>query len=321
MLASKLRVIDLFSGIGGFALGLEWAGGFETIRFCENDPFCIDVLKKRFPEVEITEDIHEFRAQRYAADVVVGGFPCQPFSHAGRRQPESDTRNLWPEMRRVINVVRPAWVVCENVTGLVTMGLDDVLADLESSGYSTQTFAIPARAVGAPHRRERIWIVAARVPLPDAERDSLRLERERGGEQRRLPGSAIADDNGSAGCVADADSDRLKSVGESEHRRIGSAQRDELDRRSAGRRRDRQSEVADADSAGLERRPVAGEGSREFAPWACSRADEDSRLARSGIRRVSHGVSRRVDRLRALGNAVVPQIVEEIGRAILKASA
>ncbi len=274
-----LKVIDLFSGIGGFALGLEWAGGFETIRFCENDPFCVEVLKKRFPEVEITEDIHDFRASENETDLVVGGFPCQPFSHAGRRKPESDSRNLWPEMHRVINLVRPSWVVCENVTGLVTMGLDDVLADLESSGYSSQTFAIPARAVGAPHRRERIWIVAARVPVPDTERDSLRLERERGGEQRHVTSAAVVDDNGGAGPVADADSSRLEG------------------------------------------RPVDREDRSERPTWAGSRADEDDRLARSGIRRVSHGIPRRVDRLRALGNAVVPQIVEEIGRAILKASA
>ena len=155
-----MKVLDLFSGIGGFSLGLAWAGGFETIRFCEKDPFCRKVLEKHWPGIPIIEDIHEFRSYGGEADVVVGGFPCQPFSQAGQRLAARDPRHLWPEMYRVIGECRPAWVIGENVVGLARLGLDEVLSDLAAAGYSTRAFDIPAVAVGAPHRRSRLWIVA-----------------------------------------------------------------------------------------------------------------------------------------------------------------
>ena len=156
----SLKHLDLFSGIGGFALAAQWAG-IETVAFCEIDDFACQVLNKNFPGVPVHRDIRELDGSLYAGiDLITGGYPCQPFSAAGKRRGTEDDRHLWPEMRRVIAQAKPAWVVCENVTGHVTMGLDEVLADLENEGYATQSFIIPACAKNAQHRRDRVWIVA-----------------------------------------------------------------------------------------------------------------------------------------------------------------
>jgi DNA (cytosine-5)-methyltransferase 1 len=154
-----MKVLDLFSGIGGFSLGLERAG-METIAFCEIEPFCREVLKKHWPSVPIYKDIRELKGGKIEADVICGGYPCQPFSVAGNRRGEEDDRHLWPEMLRIIKEVRPSWVICENVYGHVSMGLDEVLSDLATEGYATKVFTIPACGLDAPHRRNRVWIVA-----------------------------------------------------------------------------------------------------------------------------------------------------------------
>ena len=155
-------VIDLFSGIGGFALGLESTGYFKTIQFVENEKWCQKILNKNFPEVPIHEDIKTYKG--YDADVVVGGFPCQPFSIAGKGKATQDDRHLWPHMFRVIKETKPTWVIGENVRNIVSisegMVLEQVYLDLESEGYEVQSFIIPASAVNAPHQRYRTWIVA-----------------------------------------------------------------------------------------------------------------------------------------------------------------
>jgi DNA (cytosine-5)-methyltransferase 1 len=190
--------VDLFSGIGGFALAAQWAG-FRTIAFCEIDPYCQKVLAKNFmadtERKPRTRDISElgiglsgereassesrigsrgcprifsdifdldgtqFRRNGSSVTLVTGGFPCQPFSVAGKRRGAADDRHLWPEMLRVIKEARPAWVLGENVPGIIPMELDNVLSDLESIGYATRPFVIPACAVDARHRRDRLWIV------------------------------------------------------------------------------------------------------------------------------------------------------------------
>ena len=157
-----LKVLDLFSGIGGFSRGFEATNFFETISFVENEPYCQAVLKHHWPEVPILGDITDVRGSDLPTrpDVICGGFPCQPFSQAGKQQAQDDARHLWPEMFRLIRECRPTWVVGENVAGLIRLGLDEVLTDLESEGYSTRTFNIPACSVGAPHLRQRLWIVA-----------------------------------------------------------------------------------------------------------------------------------------------------------------
>jgi DNA (cytosine-5)-methyltransferase 1 len=155
-----MKHLDLFSGIGGFALAARWAG-IETVAFCEIDKFCHKVLQKNFQGIPIHNDIKTLNGEEYAGiDIITGGYPCQPFSEAGERKGESDDRHLWPEMFRVIKQSRPTWVIAENVIGHVTMGLDSVLNDLDSEGYSTRPIIIPACAVDSPHRRDRVWILA-----------------------------------------------------------------------------------------------------------------------------------------------------------------
>jgi DNA (cytosine-5)-methyltransferase 1 len=156
---------SLFSGIGGFDLAAEWMG-WDNVFHVERDPFCRQVLAHHFPKSKPYEDIKTFDATAYAGrvDIISGGFPCQPFSAAGNRRGTSDDRYLWPEMFRVITEVRPKWVVAENVRGLLSWNeglvLDTVCADLEGEGYEVAPVVLPAAGVNAPHRRDRIWIVA-----------------------------------------------------------------------------------------------------------------------------------------------------------------
>lgn len=152
---------SLFSGIGGFDLAAEKMG-WNNLFQVEIDPFCQKVLQKNFPNAERYTDIRQFDGSTYSlrVDVLSGGFPCQPFSIAGKRNGNADERALWPEMLRVIREVQPTWVVGENVAGIISMELDTVCADLESIGYAVQAFVIPACAVNAMHRRDRVWIVA-----------------------------------------------------------------------------------------------------------------------------------------------------------------
>jgi len=156
---------SLFSGIGGFDLAAEWAG-FTNLFNCEWEEFPRKVLKHHFPNAEQFGDIKQFNATAYSGrlDILSGGFPCQPFSVAGKRKGSEDERHLWPEMLRVIRACEPRWIVGENVRGLVSWSnglvFQEVCADLEALGYSVQSFIIPACATGAPHRRDRVWIVA-----------------------------------------------------------------------------------------------------------------------------------------------------------------
>jgi DNA-cytosine methyltransferase len=159
---SKLRLLDLFSGIGGASLGLHRTGGFRTVAFCEIEPFPRKVLKKNFPGIPIFKDVRELHAEDLPepVDVIWGSYPCQPFSVAGKQRGEDDDRHLWPEVIRLVRECKPELVLCENVAGHIQLGLDTVLSDLESEGYTTETFIIPACAVNAIHRRDRLWIMA-----------------------------------------------------------------------------------------------------------------------------------------------------------------
>jgi len=168
--------LDLFSGIGGFALAAKW-NGYRTVGFCDNEPYAQAVLKKHWPEVPCHKDIREVRGELYAGvTLLTGGFPCQPFSDVGRKRGQADDRYLWPEMFRVICEARPTWVLGENVAGIKNMALDQALSDLEGKDYEVQSFVIPACAVNAPHRRDRVWICAMDV----AESKSLRIGRRSG---------------------------------------------------------------------------------------------------------------------------------------------
>lgn len=175
-----MKHLDLFSGIGGFALAVDrvWPGS-EHI-FCDNDPFCQQVIKKHWPTSKIYGDIRAIadpanqrekglglerkqdseNSEFSGIDILTGGFPCQPFSQAGKRKAHNDDRFLWPEMLRVIRTVHPTWIVGENVAGIINLALEQVCSELEDSGYEVQAFIIPAVAVNAPHRRDRVWIIA-----------------------------------------------------------------------------------------------------------------------------------------------------------------
>lgn len=161
-----MRLLDLFAGIGGFSLAAHWMG-WETAAFVERDKFCHKVLRKNFGEdIEIYDDITTFSGKpfRGSIDIVTGGFPCQPYSSAGQRKGQEDERHLWPEMLRVIVEVQPRFIVGENVLGLISwergMVFDQVQADLEAEGFEITSFVLPACAVDAPHRRDRVWFVA-----------------------------------------------------------------------------------------------------------------------------------------------------------------
>ena len=175
-----IRVLDLFSGIGGISLGLESTGGFETIAFCEQDAFCRLVLEKHWPEVPTFTDVRELRCSPGDADMIAGGFPCQDISVAGKGAGiDGERSGLWREMFRLVRECRPEWVLAENVGALRTRGADRVLADLEAEGYACWPLVVGAWAVGAPHKRERVWIVAHRDEAGQrAERSGGVLDRE-----------------------------------------------------------------------------------------------------------------------------------------------
>lgn len=207
-----MRHIDLFSGIGGFALAIEEVWPNSEHIFCDNDPYCQQLLKLRFPNSKIYGDIKKIKfitnadwlgsqeqgkeqqadrdRQLLKVDILTGGFPCQPFSQAGKRRGTSDDRYLWPEMLRIIRLTHPRWVIAENVRGLLTMqnGLvfEQVCADLENSGYEVQPLVVPAVAVNAPHRRDRVWFIAHSIgDSTDRKKKSRKLS-EAPSEQKQV---------------------------------------------------------------------------------------------------------------------------------------
>ena len=283
----KLRVLDLFSGIGGFSLGLERTGGFETVAFCEIDPYCRKVLAKHWPGVPQYEDIRTLTADRLAADgiavdVITGGFPCQDISAAGKQAGiEAERSGLWSDLCRLIGEIRPKYAIVENVSSLLSGPSEQrggwfgrVLGDLAEVGFDAEWHCISAAAVGAPHRRKRIWIVA--------NASGRRRNQSVGGEiQQSWRARAI----GAGKTLADAISNGLQGVSD-----IGQGE-------CAGSRQQQGRALA---------------GSIDTA-----RTNGNWWHTEPSVGRVANGVSNRMDRLRGLGNAVVPQIPELIGYAIL----
>ena len=242
-----LRMIDTFSGIGGFSLAARWLGGIETVQFVEREPYCHRILAKHWPTVPIHDDICTFNPAPRSADIVCGGFPCQDISTAGKQAGiKQGTRSgLFYELMRVICVVRPRYVVMENVSAILANGLDTVLGELAEAGFDCEWACIPASAVGACHQRNRWWCVAyannTGVEAPRTEQQPARIE-----------------------------------------------QYGELAAYSSGLR--------------LERRWACGSIANRLSP------DWRSYLSQPVLCRGDDGLSGRVDRLKALGNAVVPQV-------------
>jgi|TARA_R110002126_G_scaffold5443_6_gene28682 DNA (cytosine-5)-methyltransferase 1 len=279
-----LQTVDLFSGIGGFSRGLEATGFFKTTRFVENDPYCQAVLRYHWPDIPVLGDIKSARRPDFPerTDLVCGGFPCQPFSQAGKQQAQDDPRHLWPEMFRIIRELRPTWVCGENVTGLVRLGLDEVLTDLEGEGYATRTFNIPACATGAPHLRQRLWIIAHAnsESEPDGAFDGNARQRQLG-----------------FGFVADPKSNFKDGLSRKPDK--------EPDRRHT------RLEPKCGSNGQSGRRPGP-----TLADPKCTGLKQDHWSFEPEVGRLVNGLPNRVPQLRALGNSIIPQIAERIGYAI-----
>ena len=281
-----MRVLDLFSGIGGFSLGLERMSGFETVAFCEIEPFPRKVLAKHWPGVPCYDDVRTLTAARLAGDgitdinVITGGFPCQDLSSAGKKAGmASGTRSgLWSEITRLISELQPDYVIVENVAALLSGPSERrggwfgrVLGDLAECGYNAEWENIPASSLGAPHRRERVWLVAYPAQVNDAEQQGIYSSRK---DRQLCDCSPI---------MANPDSINAQ-------------------RQQSGR----------TDAQGWSRQITGSPRSLLAGIGRLWEIEPD-------VGRVAHGVPDRAHRLAALGNAVVPAIPELIGRAILQA--
>lgn len=315
---------SLFSGIGGFDLAAEWQG-WTNIFSCEKDDKANKVLQKNFPNVIHHRDIFELDATQYEGqiDILTGGFPCQPFSLAGKRKGTKDDRHLWPEMLRIIRECKPTYVVGENVFGLVNMDngktLESIYLDLEGEGYKVESFIIPACAVQAWHRRDRIWIIAyrmcsrKRVQIGGCRRQkrgySKELEREM--VQQKRPAQKQTFEPSSQDHARENDPHTKRSdvprecnerPREGQYRGLGSIK---IDTYANG---------IGSQEQGQSRRSMYQKQNRKEK---INRAFDDSIwTTEPNVGRVANGIPGRVDRLKQLGNAIVPQVAYEIFKII-----
>ena len=301
-----LKHVDLCSGIGGFALGFQRAGLSNPILFCDIEPWCRKVLHKHWPHVPIKTDVKELandpKRNVPDCDILTAGYPCQPFSIAGLQKGSLDDRHIWSHLHKIIAQKRPTWCVFENVYGHIALGLDEVLTDLESEGYATRTFVVPACAVNAPHKRERLWIVGYSQHNGPSTSEVARSTSQasdgtsQGTDTTIEPtGTSRPDDNS---YVAHTESER-RGRGHSEECRVGE--------------RILQSKEQGGSSLGCQAEGRSKPRSQpiyeqDYTNWWSIEPE---------VGRVANGVSDRVDRLKGLGNAIVPQIAQRIGEVIL----
>ena len=319
----KLKLLDLFSGIGGFSLGLESTGFFETIGFVEKDKFCQKVLKKHWSNINIEEDIRNVKGEKYQADVVTGGFPCQPFSVAGKRKSTADDRYLWDEMLRVIRETKPRWVIGENVEGIVNinegMVLRQVLNDLENEGFKSQCIIIPASGIGAWHQRKRIWIVA--------NSSSQRSSSQSVGEHRELD-KEIKRKKETRDQSTLCTSSSCSNVSNSNNNGSYRSQRNAT-KQSSNEQKDRLSFGDDKDVSNSNARLSIREneeiqtGRNAFNSIYKSGKRQWWEIE-SELRGIPDGLSTKLhedrsNRIKALGNSIVPQIARQIGLSIMEA--
>ncbi len=286
--------LDLFSGIGGFALAARM-NKVQTVAFVEKETYAQKVLRKNFAGVPIYDDICNFDGQPFRGVwLLTGGFPCQPFSLAGKRRGASDDRALWPEMLRVIDEAKPRWVLGENVPGIVSMELDNVLADLERLNYSAWSLTVPACAVDARHRRDRVWIVAHATGGQD---DGRKCRDVSEAEGRGESLNAAADSGRETLAVADSLNGRARTG-----------------RQNGAPARNGGEDVPDANGAGREeQRRTLADGEEHEAAQCGNRWQPEPAICR-----VANGIPNRVDRLRGLGNAIVPQVAAQLIREMAR---
>ena len=339
---NKLKVLDLFSGIGGFSLGLHSTGIFDTVKFVEFDKFCQKVLQKNFPDVPIEGDIRDVKGQEFEADVITGGFPCQPFSVAGKQKGTNDNRYLWPEMFRLIKEIKPEFVIGENVQGLINlqngMVLRQVQDQLEGEGFEVQCFLIPASGFGAWHQRNRVWIIghSKHNGLLASEKRS-RDKKINGGTQKgqnktieseRTNGST---NNGNVSNTIGKLSDGCSSTtGDSNKEFIRLECNEGWDWQKVRSQTERCSEQDVSDS-----KRIGSQGSSLQSSNMQKKVETDKITSRSikkqqtwwttfgNLCGIPDGISHELDkdranRIKSLGNAIVPQCARIIGLAIKK---
>jgi DNA (cytosine-5)-methyltransferase 1 len=296
-----LTVGSLFAGIGGIELGLEWAGEFATSWQVERDEYCRKVLAKHWPNAERFDDVRTVGAHNLSpVDVICGGFPCQDISNAGKRAGiDGERSGLWREYARIVRELRPRYVLVENVAALLGRGLDVVLGDLAACGYDAEWSVLSAQNMGAPHLRERLFVVAYAVS------NGLRQQSKR---VRRSDGASVAPHDGAAQSLAHPSVDRRRPRGP--RRSDSSGARQSVPERAF-------QDVAHTDSTRLEGRGEHRVGAREWPAWSSGEPFTGDWRVEPGVGRVASRIPKRVDRLRALGNAVVPQCAEYVGRIII----
>jgi DNA (cytosine-5)-methyltransferase 1 len=321
-----LNHVDLCSGIGGFALGFQWAELSKPVMFCDIEPWSRKILAKHWPDVPIEEDVKvlsndpEKIPELGRNSILTAGYPCQPFSQAGKRRGEEDDRHIWPYIHQIVASKRPTWCVFENVYGHVSMGLDTVLSDLEADGYATRPFIVPACSVDAPHRRDRVFIIARAVSYTTGSGlqgiEQSESDGKGGGEGLWPKPSRVCGGEPTGQDVGDTEgigwNRRTTATGQT-----GQAHQQEQSRSQVwGEPSGSGEDVADSTSEGLEgreRSQYEGYGER-FAKGGigsgCVWPTEPP------VGRVVNGIPRRVDRIKGLGNAIVPQIAMQIGLTI-----
>ena len=326
-----MNVLDLFSGIGGFSLGLESTGFFKTISFVEKDKFCQKVLRKNFPNVPIEDDVRNVKGEKYRADVVTGGFPCQPFSVAGKRRGTDDDRFLWDETIRIVSETKCKWFIGENVEGIINiqdgMVFRQIHDDLESEGFETQSLIIPASSTGAFHQRKRVWIIGCNEKNISNTND-IRSVRVQKSEEEIIGGPKATSNPSSSYDVSNSESLR-DGGGNSEKCRDqqwefqpseqkGSSFRSEAEGCSKQNLRNTESTRRESSFKG------SGKGEfRGASAWG-KQCESNWFETISKLCGVPHGVSSTMDkdranRIKSLGNSIVPQIAREIGLGIMEA--
>ena len=307
-------MIDTFSGIGGFSLAARWLGGIETVQFVEREPYCQQILRKHWPDVPIHDDICTYEPAPGSADIVCGGFPCQDISTAGKQAgiKEGTRSGLFYELMRVVRLVGPRYVILENVAAIVSNGLDTVLGEMAEAGYDCEWACIPAADVGACHRRDRWWCVAYASGADWAGWS------ERAGRRQRSAadagGCGIPEGGRGANSTAHPQSGRRRAwqgqgTGQAGYQGPGAGDGGAgSDAADAPHMLSNGSAAGHAGKSGVGAVPKLRDG----GGWgnASQRLNSDWRsyLSEPVLCRGDDGLSSRVDRLRALGNAVVPQV-------------